>query len=95
MSSDDDDRQKHAADDPTAVWDEDSLKRAGFDEVVKRAQAQAAGSAATPDPPPATPSGRHAPVTAPAPRGGLSWTVTLVLAVAVGLIVYVAVRLFR
>jgi hypothetical protein len=70
------------ADDPTAVWDGDSLAAAGFD--VKTGKFTEPTAAAR----------SIAPAKA-APRRGLSWPLTIALAIVVGLAVYFAVALLK
>ncbi|MEM9067392.1 MAG: hypothetical protein AAGE52_02770 [Myxococcota bacterium] len=89
---DNDDRGVHAADEPTAMWDEDSLKDLGLDDV---------GRVSSPPSGPATsgagPAGPSVQVSTAqgSPRGGLSWVITIVLAVVLGVGVFLLVRLLR
>jgi hypothetical protein len=78
-----DDRISSMADDPTAVWDGDALASAGFD--VK------SGKMIEPKPAPS----RSEDTPKPPPRRGLSWPVTIILAIVVGLAVYFAVLLLK
>lgn len=78
-----DDRISSMADDPTAVWDGDALASAGFD--VK--------SGKMIEPKPAKTAREDTP--RPPPRRGLSWPVTIILAIVVGLAVYFAVLLLK
>lgn len=48
-----DDGESHAADEPTAVWDESALRAAGLGDIFKRREAEAATPASAP---PATPA---------------------------------------
>lgn len=95
----------NAADDPTAVWDAEALRKAGLDELgplpeqVETAPATQASSAVRTAPsmvvdPKAT--GAHA---IPAqPRAGskeLSWPATVGLALGLGGVVYALIRFLR
>lgn len=99
----DSDSGLHAADEPTAMWDESALLDAGFGEVAAKPISIA--------PPATAPSvggddrssvivgntGRHRAM-ARAPRqvsAGMSWGVTVGLAVAVGSAVYFLVRALK
>lgn len=100
-----------AADDPTAMWNEDDLREAGMEEVAKRAESLPPPAATGPevrgdvrqsvvvgDERPAPQAQRAAPRPRPGPArpsAGLSWPVTIGLAVALGLVVYFLVRLVR
>jgi hypothetical protein len=116
---DDDDGESHAADEPTAVWDESALRAAGLTDLLNKRKSD-------PPPPPATkstvpdrpsievsedvaraaaaelaasrvtnPEPMPAAEPAPAPQGGLGWGATLGLAVVLGAIVYVLIRLLK
>lgn len=104
---DDDDPSAHAADDPTAMWDEDSLAALG----LGRPSTESAATASKP----ATASKRGANSSVevtlgtaedptqgrvghqtPASRGGgLSWSVTILLAIVLAVSVYLAIRYLR
>ncbi|HJK92771.1 MAG TPA: hypothetical protein RMH85_00945 [Polyangiaceae bacterium LLY-WYZ-15_(1-7)] len=104
MAGDDDDLDPmaHAADEPTAMWDEAALAKLGLDKDGNPS-----------DPPPATaaspkgessvqvdlPQVAHDPGKAPgggAKKGsGLSWAVTIALAIGLGVGVYFVVRMLR
>ncbi len=98
-----------AADEPTAMWDESLLEQEGFNALVKdraanpreetgpatiqqvggksRSQSVEISSEAT---------GGHKAVSAPKKRpGGLSWALTFGIAIALGGVVYLLVRLLR
>jgi hypothetical protein len=111
-----DDGESHAADEPTAVWDESALRAAGLTDLLKKRGSE-------PPPPPATPArevqsdpsivieqdlaapavapdepAEAAPAAAPAAvpaSGGLGWGATVAIAVAVGAIVYLLIRLVK
>ena len=91
-----------AADEPTDIWDEDSLRDAGLDEILAQRAANRralkdskAPSAAPPPRPLATPATRRAPTTHAPPGAGLSWWLTIALALVVGAAVYFLVRYVR
>jgi hypothetical protein len=108
---DDDDGESHAADEPTAVWDESALRAAGLSDLLHKRDDE-------PPPPPATsptpssttdpsividPSTLAPKVVTPVPQqapqagadGGLGWGATLGLAVALGAIVYALIRFVK
>lgn len=110
LDDDDDDLdgESHAADEPTAVWDESALRAAGLSDLLKRRDAE-------PEAPPATrsvaPSAESSIVidegvtpglpqiiaaepAAPAARG-LGWFATLAIAVVLGGAVYLLIRALR
>ena len=110
-SDDDLDGESHAADEPTAVWDESALRAAGLGDIVSRRETEKA-------PPPATrapvrradasivvdeaatssaqPDAPRARLTSqPAAAGGLGWAATIVIAVALGAVMYFVIRHFR
>jgi len=102
----DEDRESHAADDPTAVWDEDSLRAAGLEELAK-------GKAESDRPAPATgrgvkgeddssiivtqkgTAGEPSRQAAGPKSAALSWAITIALAAGLGLAVYFLVRMLR
>jgi len=91
---------EYAAEEPTAMWNEDALRMAGLDHEQEqsapatkgagRGEASVRITTQQPDP-------RDVPMTpTPAKRsGGLSWGVTLGLAIALGLGVYFAIRALK
>jgi hypothetical protein len=97
-------RIRSAADDPTAVWDEDSLHQAGMEGVQGVEGGPERGPATPPDVGGLLASGTSVEVSAaaaqtasptePAPPassssgGGLSWTATLLLAFGLGALVF-------
>jgi len=98
---DDDDDFKSAADDPTAMWDDEALRAAGMSHPGK-----GESRAATPATRPSVggdsrekvivgrrSSGPAGP--ARAASGGLSWPLTLLLAIALGVAVYFLVSYLR
>jgi hypothetical protein len=106
----DDDLQTSAADDPTAMWDEDSLKDLGLDDIAERHSSRPPGPkpvAAAPVAAAVAPANRLGHSTdprvgpmvrrRPPPKrsGGMSWTLTIALAVALGTAVYYFVRLLK
>jgi len=102
---DDDALGVSAADDPTAVWDAEALRKAGLDELgplpehVETAPATPASSAVRTAPsivvdPKVTGSHRAAPQNAGS-RKELSWPATLGLAIALGGLVYALIRFLR
>ena len=109
LDDDDDDfgGESHAADEPTAVWDEQSLRAAGLSDLLGPRPSE-------PPPPPATPatipsdpsimvdrqlSGEpprpDGSPASPATEGSFGWPATLAIAVVLGAIVYVLIRLAR
>ncbi|WP_053235442.1 hypothetical protein [Sandaracinus amylolyticus] len=87
-----------AADEPTAMWDEGSLRDRGFDDVAQ-APSPTTGPATAPGvggddraTVHSVPSAAPRPV-APPPAGGLSWPMTVAIATIVAVVVYFAVRL--
>ena len=104
-SPDEDDDFRSAADDPTAMWDDAALKKAGLDELAGRTDTRDAAGPATSygvrgdrrhsvvvDGPEKQGARRAGPL---ARAGGLSWPVTVILALALGVAVYFLVRMFR
>ncbi|HEX5656916.1 MAG TPA: hypothetical protein VFX59_06960 [Polyangiales bacterium] len=106
---DEDDGESHAADEPTAVWDESALRAAGLTDLLNKRKSD-------PPPPPATQSAApdrpsievsqemaqpqpepEAPIVMePAPpSGGLGWSATLALAIVLGGVVYALIRHFK
>jgi hypothetical protein len=103
----DDDGESHAADEPTAVWDESALRAAGLTDLLSKRKSD-------PPPPPATKSvvpggpsievSREMALPEPEPEpapvvmepaaatGGLGWGATLALAIVLGAIVYGLIR---
>jgi hypothetical protein len=104
-SPDEDDDFRSAADDPTAMWDDAALKEAGLDELAGRTDARDAAGPATSygvrgDRRNSVELGdredaRSSRGAAPKARGGLSWPVTVILALALGVAVYFLVRMLR
>ena len=98
-----------AADEPTAMWDESLLEQEGFNALLKdRAQnpreetgpatgQQVGGKSRSESVEISTDAtGGHKAVSAPKKRpGGLSWALTFGLAIALGGVVYLLVRLLR
>ena len=93
------DGPRWAADEPTAMWDESSLRDAGYDEVAKKKVVETAPATA-PDVRGQDAANVHASsagnVSArpPAPAG-ISWALTFLVAGVVGVAVYFLVRLLR
>ena len=104
---DDDDMASHAADEPTAVWDANTLREAGLGDLIKKPEHDS-------DPPlaPATPAmkGQQGPsimvdeaqAGAKAQRGPnrddngeLGWGATLGLAAGLGAAVYLLIRFLK
>lgn len=97
-----------AADEPTAMWDDSALEGAGYDQLAKDRAARpraetgpATGRdvrgedrAAVKVSSELTGAQRLEPV-APSEKRSLSWTITIGLAIALGVVVYLAVRLLR
>jgi hypothetical protein len=103
---DDDDLSGTAADDPTAVWDAEALRKAGLDELgplpehVETAPATQASAAVRTAPsivvdPKATGSHQVAPPQQARASKELSWPATVGLAVALGGVVYALIRFLR
>jgi len=104
QNRDDDDGSNLAADEPTAVWDANTLREAGLGDLIKRPESK--------PPPPAT-APERAGATAPsmvvdakaagapvqhvaAPNSGeLGWGSTVALAAGLGAAVYLAIRFLR
>lgn len=104
----------HAADEPTAVWDEQSLRAAGLTDLLSKRPSE-------PPAPPATPGSavpsdpsivverldlppqqhlspqpeRPSRPSVPAAEGGFGWIATVAVAVVLGAVVYVLIRLAR
>ena len=76
-----------AADEPTAMWDEDSLREAGLD-LGARSSSRPRSRGTGTDPGLSRMPRRQA-------SGGLSWTLTILLALALGAAVFFAVRALR
>jgi hypothetical protein len=106
---DDLDAERHAADEPTAVWDEGALRAAGLTDLLKKQRSEPPVVPATPavsgagDPSividesiaanPGEPEVQF--VSAALTRRGLGWGATLAIAVVLGALVYLAIRLVR
>jgi hypothetical protein len=97
----DDDGMSHAADEPTAVWDANTLREAGLGDLINRPEAEA---------PPATRAGRReqgpsivvdeAAAGAPSQElastsGDLGWLSTVALAAGLGGAVYFLIRFLK
>ena len=106
---DDDDleAESHAADEPTAVWDETALRAAGLTDLLKRREQEADAPPATPSVAPSAessividegvdPALSQVIAADPAtPAKGLGWAATLAIAVVLGGVVYYLIRLLR
>lgn len=102
---DEDDDERSAADDPTAMWDEDALRQAGMADIAGRTDTREAAGPATSygvrgDARDKVVVGRTEAAPAPPARtpgqpGGLSWTLTIILAGVLGVAVYLIVRLLK
>jgi hypothetical protein len=109
---DEDDGESHAADEPTAVWDESALRAAGLTDLLKRRESEpppppSAAVRAAADPSIVIDQGLASAPNAPAPNrvspsapdpsdgGGLGWAATIGIAVAVGAVVYLLIRLIK
>ncbi|MEY4515378.1 MAG: hypothetical protein RLZZ450_7500 [Pseudomonadota bacterium] len=111
LDDDDDDleAESHAADEPTAVWDESALRAAGLSDLLKRRDVEAEAPPATRSAAPGAESSIvidegvtpglaqaiAAEPSTPAPRGGMGWAATLAIAVILGGAVYYLIRLLR
>jgi hypothetical protein len=97
-----DDDMSHAADEPTAVWDANTLREAGLGDLIKKPDSE--------PPPPATPAIRgqapsilvdEAAAGAKAQKGAsdddgeLGWGATLGLAAGLGAAVYLLIRFLK
>ncbi|MFK7999790.1 MAG: hypothetical protein AB8H86_09340 [Polyangiales bacterium] len=95
--SDEDDDFLHAADEPTAMWDEGSLRDLGLDIPIEQKETgpattgtgahRAIGVELTSGPSPASAK--------PKGSSALHWIVTIALAVGLGVGVFFLVRMFR
>lgn len=90
--SDEDDDFLHAADEPTAMWDEGSLRDLGLDIPLEQKETG----------PATTGTGAHRAIgveltTPPKSQGSqiMQWVVTILLAVGLGVGVFFLVRMFR
>ncbi|MCB9614137.1 MAG: hypothetical protein H6722_16995 [Sandaracinus sp.] len=90
--SNEDDTGQHAADEPTAMWDEDALAQLGLGGPAEPApKPQGPGLAVSVE----TASHATAPA-APARKSSMvGWVVTVVLAIGLGVAVYFVVRALR
>jgi hypothetical protein len=108
LDDDDDlDGESHAADEPTAVWDESALRAAGLSDLLKRREDEPAAAPATRSVAPdaessividegVTPGIPQVILADPAPAArGLGWGATLAIAVVLGGAVYMLIRLLR
>jgi len=94
-----------AADDPTAIWDEEALRKAGLGAVLENLEDSAPATPGEKGPAPSmitdvlddTPAGgsRGVPVQKPQPPKEMSWAATISLALALGAVVYLAIRFLR
>jgi len=111
LDDDDDlDGESHAADEPTAVWDESALRAAGLTDLLKRrdepeappatraVQASSTAPSIVVDDVETPPPGVVIPAD-PVPQSalarGLGWGATMIVAVLLGAAVYVAIRFIR
>jgi hypothetical protein len=108
LDDDDDDLdgESHAADEPTAVWDESALRAAGLSDLLKRHEAEPAAPPATRSEHPGAESSIVVDGVAPdspqvilaepaEPARGLGWFATLAIAVVLGGAVYLLIRMLR
>lgn len=119
LEDDDLDSESHAADEPTAVWDESALRAAGLTDLLQRREAPAAPPATRAAPSGSDPSivideavapellnesvtpgpGIPEPVAAVVPASvrprGLTWGSTVLVALVLGGLVYLLVRIMR
>lgn len=100
----DDDGMSHAADEPTAVWDANSLREAGLGDLINRPESE---------PPPAATRARRREQQGPSivvdeaaagaspqqvssgPAGDLGWLSTVALAAGLGGAVYFLIRFLK
>ena len=91
---DPDDSMMHAADEPTAMWDQESLDQLGLEGAPPPATRPAAGSASSIEVSLGAAEDPHQPVGKP--RGwqgtGKSWAITLVSALLLAVVTYYVVR---
>ncbi len=100
--------ESHAADEPTAVWDESALRAAGLGDLLHRRVSDPPNAPATSGPgaanPPsivvdqsisASPLEPAVPASRVPARRDLGWGSTLLIAIGLGALVYLAIRLFR
>ncbi len=105
----DDDSQMHAADEPTAVWDANTLRDAGLGDLLRRPESEPPPAQTSPkkfgnqDPSivvDAAAAGAKAEVVRRAARrrsnsGELGWAATVGLAAGLGAAVYLLIRFLR
>lgn len=82
-----------AADEPTAMWDEDALRREGLDPALAPERPAATKPDVRGPEPAKVEAGAGA--ASGAPTAGLSWLATFTLAALVAAVVYVVVRMLR
>lgn len=102
--ADDDEAVRHAADEPTAVWDANTLREAGLGDLINKPES-------LPPPPRRTAKGNEGPsivvdeaaagakarqvASAKSANDELSWGATIGLAAGLGAAVYVLIRLLK
>lgn len=110
--------ESHAADEPTAVWDEKSLRAAGLSDILGKRPSEPPLPPATPSagmtqdpsivvdttigpnarPQASAPNAPHKPVAQPvvhARPNGMGWPTTVGIAVGLGALVYILIRLLK
>lgn len=90
---DEDESGQHAADEPTAMWDEDALAKLGLNKPAPDTKPKAGPGLAV-----SVETSPHATSTATAPKAKspvMSWVITIGLALVLGVGVYFAVRALR
>jgi hypothetical protein len=107
---DESNEESHAADEPTAVWDVEALRRAGLSEVIDAPETPATGPA-TPalgveverpsiiveqeQPAPSAQRPTPRPVLRHGPSSDVGWAGLITMAALLGAIAYVVIRLLR
>lgn len=87
---DEDESGQHAADEPTAMWDEDALAKLGLNKPAPETKPKAGPGLAV-----SVETSPHATSTAKAKSPVMGWVITIGLALALGVGVYFAVRALR
>ena len=107
QNRDDDDGSNLAADEPTAVWDANTLREAGLGDLIRKPDSTPPPAATAPDRAGATAPSmvvdakaagapvQHLAAPKAAGSGELGWVSTVALAAGLGAAVYLAIRFLR